>query len=336
MLRWLKASMSGISTYASLALPSSPSSRSLLSNTTSASMTKTATHRPSCVCEVRNAAKAVPTASARGSRFALVVASSVNRPEKTRERTMLSAQISASFSTGVDGECVRTSANASSSSARCPCAARVAGGYCSISSSSSLHRLSRSKSVGSCWMYTWNFPDAPRCTSCSRFSATLSAHLFFSVSLAHSSPVQKSGNGRSASSSRTRHDARGSSTSTSPARTSDVARTPRYRMTVSSASPKYATSTFGDLSPLPVRHSAYSACCVSTSSDPPADATAPPVITPRRARTRVAGWGRNRVGRAVVPPRAVPPRVTDTDMAAAAAARGGTGAALSVEQRTPM
>mmetsp|Transcript_9815 Transcript_9815/g.41207 ORF Transcript_9815/g.41207 Transcript_9815/m.41207 type:complete len:286 (+) Transcript_9815:723-1580(+) len=57
-----------MSTYASLAPPSSPGSGSL-SNTTSASMANTASHRPSCVCDVRNAAKAVPAASALGSRF---------------------------------------------------------------------------------------------------------------------------------------------------------------------------------------------------------------------------------------------------------------------------
>ena len=54
-------------------------------------MAKTASHLPSAVCDVRKAAKAVPAASARGSKFARVLSLSLSRPEKTRDRTMLSA-----------------------------------------------------------------------------------------------------------------------------------------------------------------------------------------------------------------------------------------------------
>jgi len=102
-------------------------------------------------------------------------------------------------------------------------------------------------------------------TSRSRLRATRMAHLFFSTSLAQSSLVQKSGKGSSASSASTRHDSLGSSQSTSPSFTRPIAFTPRYRITVSSTSPKYATSTFFAWTPRSFLHAAYSSCRASTA-----------------------------------------------------------------------
>ena len=250
-------------------------------------MANTASHRPSCVCDVRNAAKAVPAASALGSRFFFLPASSERRPENTRLRTMFNAHTRFSFVTAgffkVSGECFRTSSNAASSSFLWPSAARATAGYCSRRSSSSLHWLRRSNCFGSWSMYVRKGEASPRLRSCSRFRATFTAHLFCSVSFAHSSFVQNSGKGSSASSMRTRHDSRGSSTSTSPTLMAEVALTPRYRITSSSTSPKYATSTFGDLMFLDSRHDAYSACCASTAE---ADA---------RTSARLVASGRGRI-----------------------------------------
>jgi len=74
--------------------------------------------RPSCDCEVRNAANAVPAASARGSRARFVCALSDSRPEKIRDRTMFRPHTSSSFVNLVWGENLRSNLNASSSSTR--------------------------------------------------------------------------------------------------------------------------------------------------------------------------------------------------------------------------
>ena len=64
-----------------------------------ASMANTASQRPSWVWDVKNAANAVPAASALGNKFFFVSALSRSLPEKTRERTMFRAQISSVFVT---------------------------------------------------------------------------------------------------------------------------------------------------------------------------------------------------------------------------------------------
>ena len=104
---------------------------------------------------MRNAANAVPAASARGRRFALVAALSLSRPEKTLDRTMLSAHaiLSGVTDSRVPGECFCRSSMASSFSFRCASAALTAGGYWSSLSSSSVHSERRSKSFGSWEMY---------------------------------------------------------------------------------------------------------------------------------------------------------------------------------------
>eukprot|EP00982_Pelagococcus_subviridis_P011535 31093-Pelagococcus_subviridis.AAC.6 len=100
-----------------------------------------------------NVANAVPAASALGNSFAFVSALSDNRPLKTRLRTMFNAHVTSSFVTGVDGDSFKIIACASSSSLRCPSAARTTGAYCSILSSSSDHSERRSNDLGSCDVY---------------------------------------------------------------------------------------------------------------------------------------------------------------------------------------